>query len=437
MTNFEPTINKPKTNWSEKSLFSGFRLYALLLFLVFAAAASYFLISPKSHVYFLNNNRESNIKFNNAVLSNIFKDFSDIPYNYSQSFSQKKAPGVYRIFIIGEASLSGWPYSREQAIDKKIQYNLSKYVPAEKFEIITISFAGLNTTIAFEIVSSIFRYTPDLVIIYSGHNEFYCNNSNPNSIKRLFDNSRASVPVNYDSNSDDLELLIPLNAKVKLLNNKQQEYWNVIERYEGNITRIAELCKENKTGLIISDLADNYLMPPVGIASYADQNRQLSADIIFNNARMALLRDGNEVAAEKLFNQSKELDAFRLRIPADLSRCLNKIAGDSGFTLAVIKSKFVELSQNHIPGNDLFVDYIHPNKLGLDIIAAEYTRLIFNKFIGYQTTFSLVDLIENQQKMIQASTETDLQLEKLRIEKAMWRLKDTSLFRHFSSVSVQ
>ncbi len=406
---------------------------ALILVLCCAVlAGNHWLISQPPPI-FIDADDDALVHFNSTILQENMT-ISGIPYFYTRAFAKKKSVDVYRIFLVGEASLSGWPYSEDQAIDRKLRNNLALYRPDRKFELITISVAGLNSGFAADIVSGIVRYSPDLVILYSGHNEFYgveggLNSGGivttiiPNFLRRLFSTSDESAPIKYDSRTDDLEVLVPLHAKTKMITNQQPEYWRAVERYEANITRIAALCQENNTGLIVSALADNYLLPPVGIATSAGQTMELSADIIFNNARMALQRDGNENSADTLFVQSKELDAFRLRIPNDMSLRLKHIARDSSITIAWLQRRFVEASLNHIPGNDLFVDYIHPNKAGLDIIAAEYTRLILHKLGDGPTNVSAAELIDNQRMLTKEPAAADLQLEKIRIEKTMYRLK--------------
>jgi hypothetical protein len=423
--------------WRGTRSLSKYRLVMLLLMLAAAVViADQWLIS-RSPAIFLDGKNDADAEFNSRILSD-YKNIAGIPYCYSQPFSKEKPAGVRRIFLIGEASLAGWPFGVEEAVDRKIRNNLATYSPDTKFEVITISFAGLNSTVAAEIVSRIFRYSPDLLILYSGHNEFYgeaeglrresiFSEVSPKFIRRLFSRAGDSVPIPYDSNTDDLELLIALHAKDKLINSQQPEYRNAVERYEANMARIAGLCKDHHTGLIVSDLADNYQLPPVGISNSADPGAQLSADIIFNNARMALQRDGNERTADTLFFLSKELDAFRLRVPGDLLLCLKKMARDSSMTIASLHGRFDEISQNHIPGNDLFVDYIHPNKKGLDIIAAEYTRLILNKFSGGRIDVTVAELMETERKMTADSGGADVQLEKRRIEKTMCRIKDAHL----------
>jgi hypothetical protein len=429
--------NKFMNNRSRTSTRSTFRLSAVLLLVAAALAAGYQWYTSRRPVVFLDDSNDAKVQFNTTILRD-YQSCSSIPYYYSTPFSRKKPAEGFRIFLIGEASLSGWPYSEDQAIDRKIRNILTAWSPETKFEIITISFAGLNSASASAIVSGIFRYSPDLVILYCGHNEFYgddgsldrdgvMNAVTPKFIAQLFSNRDSSVPIRYDSATDDLEVLIPLHAKIKLLHNQQPEYRSAVRRYEKNMARIAALCKAHKTGLIVSDLADNYLLPPVGISNSSDQGAQLSADIIFNNARMALQRDGNEKAAGKLFFQSKELDAFRLRIPDDLSLCLKSMAHDTSITIASLRDKFVETSQNHIPGGDLFVDYIHPNKTGLGIIAAEYARLIVKKCLGGRIAMGAADSLLSGNALVNDSADTDAQLEKLRIEKTMFRLKDAGI----------
>jgi hypothetical protein len=217
----------------------------------------------------------------------------------------------------------------------------------------------------------------------------------------------------------------------KFIYRDEQVYQNTITCFSENISHIVKICKESKTGLILTQLADNNLLPPIGISSLSGQ---LSADIIFNNARMALTRDGNENEAKKLFDQSKDLDAFRLRVPESFSNSIEKIASKSNLTTAEIPRTFSGFSQNHIPGNELFVDYIHPNLVGLDIIAAEYSRLILNK-VFYNSVCTIECLLENLTTM-KFNIENDCSLEKKRIGKASMILRNANLLQNIAPASL-
>jgi len=96
---------------------------------------------------------------------------------------------------------------------------------------------------------------------------------------------------------------------------------------------------------------------------------------------MALKRDGNPSKAIQLFKKSKDADAFRLRIPEDFIQYLKEASIINNLSIADVNTEFIKNCPNGIPGDDLFLDYIHPNANGLNIIASVYAKLILENFI--------------------------------------------------------
>jgi len=421
---------------------SGKHLLITILILLFAGEIAYQIYFSENDSYFLEVKETNAVTFNTARLKNIYKNYSDVPYNYTGEFNSKKAPGVFRVFLLGEASLAGWPYSSTQSIGKKIENKIEKFASDRNFEIITLSFAGFNSYHAAEIMPQVLDFEPDLIILYLGHNEFYGYKGRSvlglsklltfNLLENLLLNTGVIKSFYYNNKTDDFELMQPLYSNNKFIYYDDDEYENTVRNFNENISRIAGLCSKNETELLFTDLSDNNLQPPLGI--YSVSNR-LSADIVYNSARMTLQRDGNENEAEKLFGQSKELDAFRLRVPFGFSSGLKKITENSNIIIADIKAAFSRFSRNHIPGDDLFADYIHPNLAGLDIIAAEYTRQIIKKFLRENADPEIEDLLNKC--TADTCTENDFLLEKERIAKASMILRRANLTQQIAPASVK
>lgn len=374
------------------------------------------------------------VVFNYSLLNKYYNNVTTTPYNFCTSFDLKKSEKVYRVFLLGEAAISGWPYSTNKSLQKKIEKIIGENHEGKNAEIITLSFAGFNSSQALDIVSEIFEYEPDLIIIYTGHNEFYGYNGCSTTygktnlfiteaVENIFIRAGIIKTISYDSKYDDLEVLLPLNSGEKILHPEQKKYIDIKEQFFSNISKIASLCKENKTELVVSTLADNYMLPPVGVMNLSEN---ISADLIYNNARMALMRDGDQNEALNLFQKSKDMDALRLRIPEEFSAGIKQISSEREIILADLKTEFMKQSTSRIPGNDLFSDYFHPNEKGLNIIAGVYAgiireRLDKNNSAG-QIETKMKQLIENDS----VETGGDLLLARMRIDRALNLLKEQS-----------
>ena len=379
----------------------------------------FFVETPKA--------KGKDVIFNSSIIESYYQQLSSTPFNYLTSFAKKKSTSTYRVFLIGEASLSGWPYSVEHSMQRKLDKLFGSFLKDENIEVITISTAGFNSSQALDIIPQVFELNPDLIILYAGHNEFYGYNGyteiSPKSksyliglTQTIFKKAGLVNTVKYDKGFDDLEILLPFNSEEQIITAAQKEYAVIRGQFQSNINKIISICKENKISLALTALSDNYLLPPIGVQSRKDD---VSADIIFNNARMALIRDGNPNKAIQLFKKSKDADALRLRIPEDFIQDLVQASAQNEVTIANVNAEFVRHSPDAIPGNDLFLDYIHPNCDGLNIIASVYAKVILEKFIEKtKSKNELKPLLHNA-----VVSRNDSLLAKERIERSLALLK--------------
>lgn len=363
---------------------------AFVLIIVLGIETISCVLNSGEHGYFVKqvHSGKDTTVFNSYVISNYYNRLTSIPYNYFSHFKSVKSQKSFRVFLLGEASITGWPYSGEQSIQKKLEKLFNSRSITQNIEIITIGTAGFNTSLALDIIPHVLEYKPDLIIIYSGHNEFYgykgYTKIAPRSelyskdfTEKLLLEIGLINPIKYESPYDDFEVLLPFNSNKQIIALEQNEYRRIKNGFISNIDKIISICKDAKTSLVLTALADNCYLPPVGVIN---NKNGISADIIYNNARMALLRDGNQNAAIELFNKSKDTDALRLRISEDFIKALKKVSVENDVVLADMRNEFKLVSAHGIPGNDLFVDYIHPNSEGLNIISTVYADLILKAY---------------------------------------------------------
>jgi len=84
--------------------------------------------------------------------------------------AERKPPGSYRIFILGESAAEGDP----QPVFGPVRYLeilLRERFPGEKFEIVNLGVTAINSHVIVPIARECARYQGDLWIIYMGNNE--------------------------------------------------------------------------------------------------------------------------------------------------------------------------------------------------------------------------------------------------------------------------
>jgi tetratricopeptide (TPR) repeat protein len=87
-----------------------------------------------------------------------------------QLFSKEKAPGTFRIFVLGESAAAGTP-DPAFGFARQLELMLADQYPAQRFEVINAAMRGIDSHIVRQIAGECARLSPDLFIIYMGNNE--------------------------------------------------------------------------------------------------------------------------------------------------------------------------------------------------------------------------------------------------------------------------
>lgn len=85
-------------------------------------------------------------------------------------FPAYKAPGTYRIFVLGESAAMGDP-AESFAPDRYLAMLLREKYPGLRFEIINVAFTAINSHVIVPIARECADHEGDLWIIYMGNNE--------------------------------------------------------------------------------------------------------------------------------------------------------------------------------------------------------------------------------------------------------------------------
>ncbi len=92
-------------------------------------------------------------------------------FNY-QEFPAEKAAGSYRIFSLGGSTTAGRPYDDRVSFSGFLRQYLGAMDPSRRWEVVNagaISYASYRVALLME---ELVRYSPDLFVVYTGHNEF-------------------------------------------------------------------------------------------------------------------------------------------------------------------------------------------------------------------------------------------------------------------------
>lgn len=85
-------------------------------------------------------------------------------------FDRVKAPGVKRIFILGESAAAGTP-DPAFGFSRMLDLSLREQFPHSRFEVLNVAMRGIDSHIVRRIALESARLSPDLFVVYMGNNE--------------------------------------------------------------------------------------------------------------------------------------------------------------------------------------------------------------------------------------------------------------------------
>jgi hypothetical protein len=89
-----------------------------------------------------------------------------------QEFLAEKPPNGFRAFVVGGSSAAGFPYKYSHSFAGWLQRRLAVELPQRHVEVVNAALSGYASRRLLAVTEELAGYEPDLLIIYSGHNEF-------------------------------------------------------------------------------------------------------------------------------------------------------------------------------------------------------------------------------------------------------------------------
>jgi tetratricopeptide (TPR) repeat protein len=93
--------------------------------------------------------------------------------NEQYAFLHPKPANTVRIFVVGESAAQGYPQPRNLSSSAFLELMLQDAWPDRRIEVINLSATAIASFPVLGIMTEALDYEPDLVVIYTGHNEFF------------------------------------------------------------------------------------------------------------------------------------------------------------------------------------------------------------------------------------------------------------------------
>ncbi|HEX73301.1 MAG TPA: SGNH/GDSL hydrolase family protein [Candidatus Hydrogenedentes bacterium] len=295
-----------------------------------------------------------------------------------QRFLMPKPDRHFRIFMLGGSSVN--------YIDLELTllaWELTlRYPGACRVEIINCGGLAYGSHRLVAIAAEVMHYEPDLILIYSGHNEF-------EELEQFQAARIAYLPLQrvlgrfalYRFERDRAALwriaAAQRDRNRRILENPEADYMSgarhvytpeeVADRmrqYERNLSIILSLCRDHGVPVIIGTMASNLWKPGLATEAMREEVQALYAQGRHAEGMALarqLLRDHGRHQASDTENGIIRALAERYRIP-----------------IADVESAVITAEPHGIPGETLFSDHCHLNQAGNQILIRAYAGQIIS-----------------------------------------------------------
>lgn len=351
-------------------------------------------------------------------------------------FPREKEPGTFRVFCLGGSASAGWPHPPNEIYSAYLQKALQQSFPDRKIEVINVSahaYAAYRVRLIFK---EVVKFQPDLIILYSGNNEFLERRiysvhghwydplqtaANESVVYRLARGSRLGrrfFPENTLQGDKRDQIVYEQWSKIQQLaldlRKDPQQFQRVKEHYAFSIHSIVQGAKRKGVPVIIVTVPVNLRdwLPNVSyrslhgseLARWEESFRRGRAALLNGDPgsaikalRGAIAMDREHAAShfylahaletkgnlEDAFNNyslARDLDYNPFRAVSDFNKILRQIPqGHDNVFLADAEAAFRSASAPYAPGFDLFLDYVHPTKRGNLILAETVFDVILHQ----------------------------------------------------------
>lgn len=322
------------------------------------------------------------LMLNPEIARRYFPTLKHIPVSNEDAFEKVKSANAFRVFVLGGSSGAGFPFEPDGAFSRYLEDRLSLAYPGSRIEVVNCSMTAVNSYTLLDLTPGILKEKPDLILIYAGHNEYY-GALGAGSLES-FGDSRALVNFTisleryrtYQLMRNLIDGIggifagrsrIPTGtmmaqmARDRYIPYKSSVYERGLSQFRGNMGDILKMIRKAGVPVIIGTLTCNLRDQPPFVSD--SSSGYPPAAEVYGEAQSDLsekkLRD-----ADSLFRYARDLDELRFRAPGEMNVIIRGLGRKYDVPVLNIDSAFDAASPDHITGDNLIVDHLHPNMRG-------------------------------------------------------------------------
>jgi tetratricopeptide (TPR) repeat protein len=298
-------------------------------------------------------------------------------------FPARKPPHRKRIFCVGESTMQGFPYEFNATPAAFLENRLRRMLPhGDSVEVINAGLSAVGSFVIVDFLRELVRYEPDLIIVYSGHNEFYgaygaastVGIRGPAWLTRLhlrllhfrtyllardaFESVRSWFSRGASSGPETLMGQMAGNGRIP---RESTEYRKCLQEFGENLEEMAAVARNARVPILFSALVCNLrdqqpFLPDSSAARSFEAGRDAEANGRWREAHAA-------------YQAACDGDELRFRAASDFEEVLRAVCSHLDVPLAPVDSLFEAASPHGLVGNSLILEHLHPNLAGYELLA--------------------------------------------------------------------
>ena len=419
----EPVLPNRKT-WLFKAISIALPFFLLLLL---EAGLRIFNYGDNYNLFIEDKNNPGFLVQNPAASKKYFSDQANATTGNQESFRKEKGQHTMRIFVLGESTTIGYPYFHNGSFHRWLQFRLMHMFPEKTFEIINLSLTAVNSYTVLGFARQVVSYQPDAVLIYTGHNEYYGamgiasteNFGSSRSLNQVLLKLRELKVMQLLVNASGIFKGLftdPKNnkgiARMQLMvANSEIPYHSVlykkgIDQFRANMEEAMQVFSQQHIQVFFSNLVSNEKdMKPFmslrpdsiklpgfttqftkGVDAFSAKDFSAAyhyltqANEVYNEHALCnyylgrlLYMQGDYDQADIFFSRARDLDGLRFRAPAEINSIIAQLCSKyNGVHLVDTKAAFATWSSDHLIGDSLMLEHVHPNLTGYALISEAF-----------------------------------------------------------------
>lgn len=378
-----------------------------------------------------------------------------------QTLQQPKPPGGLRVLVFGGSATAGLGYSPNASFPRYLERMLSEHSPGRAIEVANLGIVALSSRqVKLLVADACARYQPDLVVVYSGNNEFLeihaekyaratagpgarmAHALQQSHLFRTLDRALGAEPdipslAEQDFSNDDLRLT--QQAIVREIEMEPEERTAVVDAYAANLEQMVASARAHDVPILLASVASNWKwrgredLPEDWLSALIGEQAAGGAGALHRalelldqrlreatpEARSALLFQ-RAVAAESLGDFEAARRDYRAAMNQDphlrraldvMNERLREVAMRGGARHLDSVALLARTARHGIIGFDEFYDYVHFTPQGaLRMAAGLLEELAAMGLIRAEPSFSAADFTRRELASIAAARVDRLEL---------------------------